>query len=135
MHVPRLVTHRLVLRGFDAADFEAYASMMADPSVARHLGDGQALGRADAWRQLALIVGHWSLRGFGLWDMEPSELDYHFLEFRPFLGQCRFSDCTHHNEPKCAIVEAVERGEIARSRYDSFLVLYDETDPAHERHY
>ena len=75
------------------------------------------------------------IRGFGLWDMEPAELDYHFLDFRPFLGQCRFSDCTHHNEPKCAIVAAVERGEIARSRYDSFLVLYDETDPAHERHY
>lgn len=75
------------------------------------------------------------VRGFGLWDIEPAQLDYFFPEFRPYLGQCRFSDCTHHHEPKCAIKRAVEAGEIAQSRYDSFLTLYDETDPAHERPY
>ena len=67
MDVPRLTTARLVLRGFDARDVDAYAAMMADPDVARYLGDGRPLARADAWRQLALVVGHWELRGFGLW--------------------------------------------------------------------
>lgn len=75
------------------------------------------------------------IRGFGLWDMEPAELDYHFIEWRDFLGNCKFSDCTHHHEPKCAIKEAVERQHIAPSRYNSFLTLYQETDPSTLRHY
>ena len=44
--------------------------MMADPEVTRFLGDGRPLDRADAWRQLALLIGHWELRGFGLWAVE-----------------------------------------------------------------
>jgi RimJ/RimL family protein N-acetyltransferase len=68
--VPELVTQRLLLRGFAARDFEPYAAMMADPDVARYLGDGRPLSRAEAWRQLAYIVGHWALRGFGLWAVE-----------------------------------------------------------------
>ena len=75
------------------------------------------------------------IRGFGVWDMEPAEIDYHFVEWRDFLGQCKFSDCTHHHEPKCAIKKAVEMAQIAQSRYKSFLTLYAETDPATMRHY
>ena len=70
MRVPTIVTARLVLRGFVPDDFDAYAAMMADPAVTRYLADGAALGRADAWRQMAVIVGHWQLRGFGLWAVE-----------------------------------------------------------------
>ena len=70
MSVPRITTDRLVLRGFDERDVEPYAAMMADPEVTRYLGDGRPLSRTDAWRQLALIVGHWTLRGFGLWAVE-----------------------------------------------------------------
>lgn len=70
IRIPRVETPRLLLRGFEQADFEAYASMVADPEVARYLGDGQPLGRADAWRQLAMLAGHWALRGFGPWAAE-----------------------------------------------------------------
>jgi RimJ/RimL family protein N-acetyltransferase len=70
IQIPRLETKRLLLRGFAQADFEAYASMVADPEVTRHLGDGQPLGRADAWRQLSMFAGHWTLRGFGPWAVE-----------------------------------------------------------------
>jgi ribosome biogenesis GTPase / thiamine phosphate phosphatase len=73
------------------------------------------------------------IRAFGLWDLTPEEVDYYFVEFRPFLGTCKFADCTHHHEPGCALREAVEAGEIARSRFESYLILHDETDPAHER--
>ena len=69
-HVPTLHTERLVLRELAAGDFEAYAAMMADPDVTRFLGDGRPLGRAEAWRQMAMIAGHWVLRGFGLWAVE-----------------------------------------------------------------
>ena len=68
--VPELRTERLLLRGFEARDFEPYAAMMADADVTRHLGDGKPLPRAEAWRQLATFIGHWSLRGFGLWAVE-----------------------------------------------------------------
>jgi len=68
--VPRIETPRLLLREFRPDDFDAYAAMMADPDVTRHLGDGRPLGRAEAWRQMAMFAGHWSLRGFGLWAVE-----------------------------------------------------------------
>jgi RimJ/RimL family protein N-acetyltransferase len=43
LEIPRIITSRLVLRGFKEADFETYAAMMADPGVTRYLGDGQPL--------------------------------------------------------------------------------------------
>ena len=65
-----LRTERLVLRMLREEDFEPYAAMMADPEVTRHLGDGRPMSRPDAWRQLAYLVGHWALRGFGVWAVE-----------------------------------------------------------------
>jgi ribosome biogenesis GTPase len=47
-------------------------------------------------------------------------------EFRPYLGQCRYTDCTHTKERDCAIVQAVARGEISQSRHESFLIVYNE---------
>lgn len=49
-----------------------------------------------------------------------------FREFRPYLGQCRFTSCSHTCEKDCAILSAVESGEIARSRFESYCQLYDE---------
>jgi RimJ/RimL family protein N-acetyltransferase len=68
--IPELTTDRLRLRAFRESDFEAYAVIMADPGVARFLGAGGALSRDDAWRQMAMILGHWVLRGYGLWAVE-----------------------------------------------------------------
>lgn len=48
-----------------------------------------------------------------------------FVEFRPFLGQCRFHDCAHLKEPGCAVSEALRRGEISESRYRSYTRLYE----------
>lgn len=65
-----LNTDRLHLRMFRQDDFEIYAQMCADPDVMRYLGAGQTLSRQDAWRQMAMIIGHWQLRGYGLWAVE-----------------------------------------------------------------
>jgi RimJ/RimL family protein N-acetyltransferase len=65
-----LETERLILRMFREDDLDPYAAMCADPDVMRYLGDGKALTRSEAWRQMALILGHWRLRGFGLWAVE-----------------------------------------------------------------
>ena len=70
MTTPTLETERLRLRAFREEDLDAYAAICADPEVMRYLGDGRALSRADAWRQMALIIGHWTLRGYGLWAVE-----------------------------------------------------------------
>lgn len=70
LDIPQLTTDRLLLRALSAADFEPYAEMMADPRVTRFLGEGRPLSRDDAWRQMAMILGHWQLRGFGLWAVE-----------------------------------------------------------------
>jgi RimJ/RimL family protein N-acetyltransferase len=55
---------------FREEDFEEYASMVADAEVTRYLGEGKPLARGDAWRQLAFVLGHWQLRGYGLWAVE-----------------------------------------------------------------
>jgi RimJ/RimL family protein N-acetyltransferase len=55
---------------FQESDFDAYAALCADPDVMRYLGEGKPLSRAEAWRQMALLVGHWPLRGYGMWAVE-----------------------------------------------------------------
>ncbi len=60
------------------------------------------------------------------WEVEKTELDRCFPEFRPFLGACRFDDCQHDHEPDCGVSQAVEAGEIPRPRYDSYLKILGE---------
>lgn len=68
---PRLETERLVLRAWRIEDFEPFAAMMADPEVARFLTADQApQDRATAWRAMAVLVGHWAMRGYGLFAVE-----------------------------------------------------------------
>ena len=65
-----LTTERLLLRMFRKTDLDDYAQMCADPEVVRYLGTGQPMSRAETWRHMAMIVGHWHLRGYGLWAVE-----------------------------------------------------------------
>lgn len=62
-------TERLILRPPDAAlDFEAWAVMMADAETMRYIG-GSALNRGQAWRTLATMIGHWQMRGYGMFSV------------------------------------------------------------------
>jgi len=69
--------------------------------------------------------------GFSAFDTDQMEvilkenLQYAFSDFAPCLGRCQFHDCTHRAEPNCSVRRAVEAGEIERSRYDSYLRLYE----------
>jgi RimJ/RimL family protein N-acetyltransferase len=65
----RLDTDRLILRMFRESDLDAYAEMCGDPEVMKYLG-GIPLTRSEAWRNMAMVLGHWQLRGFGLWAVE-----------------------------------------------------------------
>jgi ribosome biogenesis GTPase / thiamine phosphate phosphatase len=66
------------------------------------------------------------VRAFGLWGIGSDDLDRAYPEFADVLGRCRFSDCRHLEEPGCAVRAAVERGAIARRRYQSFIKLREE---------
>ena len=68
-----LDTRRLRLRMFRQSDAEAYAHMLADPQVARYLSHGQPLSASEAWRHMAMLLGHWQLFGFGPWAVEERE--------------------------------------------------------------
>ena len=69
--------------------------------------------------------------GFSSFDTEQMEvilkenLQYAFPDFAPFLGRCQFHDCAHLREPGCAVTEALARGEIEPSRYESYRRLYE----------
>jgi ribosome biogenesis GTPase len=65
------------------------------------------------------------LRQFHLWNVDPRRLASLFPEMAPYRGQCRFSPCTHRHEPDCAVRRAVEEGEIAETRYESYCRLYE----------
>ncbi len=60
------------------------------------------------------------LRQVEFWEIDKEDIPFCFPEFAPFLGQCRFADCRHHDETGCAVRAAVESGEIDRRRYQSY---------------
>lgn len=66
------------------------------------------------------------IREFGLWHLDERELADGFIEFRPYIGRCRFRDCRHRQEPGCALLDAVERGEIHPQRFASFQRIRDD---------
>ena len=69
--------------------------------------------------------------GFSSFDTDQMDiilkenLQYSFPDFAPWIGRCRFDDCSHRKEPGCVLREAVESGQVERSRYDSYLRLYE----------
>jgi len=69
---PTLETPRLRLRQFREDDLDAWARITSDPEVMRYVG-GSALTREDAWRSLGYLLGHWKIRGFGLWAAEEKQ--------------------------------------------------------------
>jgi ribosome biogenesis GTPase len=86
----------------------------------RHTTVGGNLIRLPGGASVADTAG---LREVGLWLIPPDELPYCFPEFRPRMAECRFSDCAHLADLGCAVRAALDRGEIAPSRYDSYVKL------------
>lgn len=68
------------------------------------------------------------IKGFGLIDIEEEELWHYFPEMMHFGRECRFYNCTHTHEPGCAVVAALEAGEISVLRYESYLKMMDDDD-------
>lgn len=105
------------------------------PGLKLKIGELMRIGKGKhttRWAQLyplpsgGFIADTPGLRELGLWDIRPHELSDYFPEMRALTPQCRFSDCTHINEPGCAVREAVGRGEIDPHRWRSYLQLFAE---------
>ncbi len=66
------------------------------------------------------------IRSFGVWNLQREDILSHFREFHPFASECRYLDCSHLNEPSCAVKEAVRVNKISTIRYESYKSLMDE---------
>ncbi len=81
-----------------------------------HLGDG------------TYIIDSPGIKELGMIDMENWEISHYFPEMRKHLGECKFKDCLHLDEPGCAITEALAKGEIEEPRYLSYLSMLENDD-------
>jgi ribosome biogenesis GTPase len=86
---------------------------------------GKGKHTTTAARLLKLSFGGWvvdtpGIRQMDLWDVIPGEVERFFLEFQPFLKDCRFPNCSHIHESRCGVKRAVVRGLISNLRYDSY---------------
>lgn len=76
----------------------------------------------------ASIIDTPGVRGFGLIEMDKYELGDYFIEFFKLKSDCKFNNCLHINEPKCAVKLALENGEIAPSRYKNYLNMLEQDE-------
>ncbi|MCU0416050.1 MAG: ribosome small subunit-dependent GTPase A [Cytophagaceae bacterium] len=74
------------------------------------------------------IIDTPGIKELGVFDIGSDELSHYFPEMRKKLGGCKFHNCRHINEPGCSIKQAVEKGSIALSRYESYISIYQEED-------
>jgi ribosome biogenesis GTPase len=68
------------------------------------------------------------IKEFGILDVEEFELSHYFPEMRQFLGQCKYNNCTHVNEPGCVVLQKLDEGYIHPYRYQSYLNIIHEED-------
>lgn len=100
-------------------------------SVSEKLGRGRHTTRHVELYRLGENTYVADTPGFSSFDTDRMELilkenlQFAFPDFAPYLGHCRFADCAHLKEPGCAVTEAMARGSIQKSRYDSYVRLYE----------
>ena len=104
---------------------------LATGEVSEKLGRGRHTTRHVELYRLGQDTYVADTPGFSSFDTDQMEvilkenLQYAFPDFGPYVGQCRFDDCSHRKEPNCAVRAAFEDGRIEKTRYDSYLKLYE----------
>jgi ribosome biogenesis GTPase len=68
------------------------------------------------------------IREFGLWHTTPEDVLEGFIDIREHAQLCKFRDCSHKTEPGCAVIAAVENGEIHRERFNNFQLILNQLD-------
>ncbi|UWP68358.1 ribosome small subunit-dependent GTPase A [Subdoligranulum variabile] len=82
--------------------------------------------------RLADTPGFASLEAQKLCRIPKEDLQHTFPDFEPYFGQCRFTGCSHRSETGCAVREAVDQGKISKTRYASYLTMYEEANARKE---
>ena len=82
----------------------------------------------DGW-----IIDTPGIKGFGTLDMQKTEVGHYFPEIFHYAAECKYSDCLHIDEPDCAVVRALENGDIALSRYESYLSILEDCNESKYR--
>lgn len=72
------------------------------------------------------------IKEFGVVGFEDYEVNHYFREMAAYLPACKFNNCMHINEPKCAVIKALEQGEISAERYKNYLSILEDIDEAKE---
>jgi len=75
------------------------------------------------------------IKEFGLLDIEPNEVSHYFREMRDVINDCKFNNCLHVNEPKCAVQRAMEEGKIPPERYKNYLNILQDCEIAKKEQY
>lgn len=122
----------VALSGVSAAGKSSITSVILDKEV--QIGDVSNKTRRGrhTTRHVELLNSHdiyiFDTPGFSSIDLniESEELKNYFREFNNYRKHCKFKDCNHINEPKCAVKEAVENGDISKSRYENYLQIFEE---------
>jgi ribosome biogenesis GTPase len=121
-----------LLNALDPALALAIGEVNARTGKGRHTTTAATLARLDPGPPPTEVIDTPGVRTFGLPAIEPAALPRLFPEWRG-RGPCRFADCTHRDEPGCAMTRALAEGAIAADRYRSYLRLRDELEAAHAR--
>lgn len=100
---------------------------MEESIVVNQVSDNSGLGqhtttasRLYHFPQGGDVIDSPGVREFGLWHLTPDQVTKGFIEFRPYLGGCKFRDCKHLDDPGCLISEAVNNGEISETRFENY---------------
>lgn len=80
------------------------------------------------------IIDTPGIRSFGLIDLEKEHLGHYFPEIREHMKSCKYHNCLHFNEPKCAVKQAVSEGDISKFRYDHYVMMLTEENDSPYRH-
>lgn len=91
--------------------------------LGRHTTTTSTMHRLPGEGEDALLIDSPGARRFSIWDVEGEDLKNHYVEFLPLTHRCRFRDCDHLHEPDCAVKKAVQAGEIAQVRYNSYTKI------------
>jgi ribosome biogenesis GTPase len=111
-----------LLNLLDPTRDRAVGAISAATGKGRHTTTATVLHRIPGETQ-TFVADTPGIRALSLQGVDADELDQLFLEMRPFLGQCRYADCSHMSEPGCAVRAAVDAGEIRQERYESYVSL------------
>lgn len=80
------------------------------------------------------VIDSPGVREFAMWHLETEQILEGFIEFKPFLGLCKFRDCQHKKDPGCALKQAIKDGKVTKQRYQSYLKILQTNSEITLRH-